>query len=189
MYNPHVQPPLPSDFLPLPTYPQRHVPYYLAPLWDDHLARRPTSTKETSAAIDPAIQIPQTLRQTLKKARAAKGLLQDLETEIRKFAESWERKQAALTADGFGDVLSKVGASSEKKSSEAVWDSSSEDEEIVFVGRGGRMLDMPASPKATYKKKEGLVDVQVRHEEDEEEVAREKLVFESPAADRGASFG
>ena len=120
------------------------------------------------------MHIPHTLRATLKRARAAKGLLQDLETEIRKFVVGWEEKQRVLREDGLGDVG--LG-----------WNDESEDEEIVFVGRGGRMLDVPASPKVTYRSRD-----RVEYVEEivaEAEVRKEKLVFDSLASDRGASFG
>lgn len=76
---------------------------------------------------------------------------------MRRFVVGWERKQAVLREKGLQDV-----------------GSDSEDEEIVFVGRGGAMLD--ARGKST-------------REEEEEEVRRERLVFDSLADDRSASFG
>ena len=173
--NPYAQPPLPSDFEVQPTHPHRPVPYFLAPLWDAKIATRHNAKakgQSTEATHNPTVQIPHTLRATLKRAKAAKGLLQDLETEVRKFVVSWEEKQRALKEEGLGDVG--LG-----------WDDDSEDEEIVFVGRGGRMLDVPASPKVTYRSRDRVEHV----EEAEAEVGREKLVFDSLASDRGASFG
>lgn len=64
----------------------------------------------------------------------------------------------------------------------------SSDEEIVFVGRGGRMLDTPPSPTVTYRRQDRAEYIEAAKER-EEEVQREKLVFESLAADRAASFG
>ncbi|MCJ1436706.1 hypothetical protein MMC27_006088 [Xylographa pallens] len=160
--NPHAVPPLPSDFLPHPTHPHRSVPYFLAPLWDVSRAQ-PTATKAT-VPHDPKAHIPTTLRATLKRAKAAKGLLQDLEESVRHFVACWERKQAILKEKGLHDI-----------------GDDSEDEEIVFVGRGGTMLDVPDSPGRGRKGRE--------EEERDEEVRREKLVFESAAEDRGASFG
>ena len=177
MSNPYAQPPLPSDFEVHPTHPRRPVPYFLAPLWDAKIAAHQDANakgQSTEAARDPTVQIPHTLRATLKRARAAKGLLQDLETEIRKFVVSWEEKQRVLKEDGLGDVGSG-------------WNDESEDEEIVFVGRGGRMLDVPASPKVTYRSQERIEYVE--EAEAEAEVRKEKLVFDSLASDRGASFG
>ncbi|MCJ1252024.1 hypothetical protein MMC30_009262 [Trapelia coarctata] len=174
--NPHAQPPLPSDYFPHPTHPRRQVPYFLAPLWDADLAKRKPSTtnpraRRQSSKADPAVTIPNTLRATLKRAKAAKGLLQDLETEIRKFVTSWEKKQQTLKEEGLEHAI----------------EDSSEDEEIVFVGRGGRMLDTPPSPKVTYRRQDRAEYIEA--EKEREEVARKKLVFESLAEDRGASFG
>ncbi|MCJ1403968.1 hypothetical protein MMC11_007191 [Xylographa trunciseda] len=160
--NPHAVPPLPSDFSPHPTHPHRSVPYFLAPLWDASRAAQPLPTN-TPVPHDPKAHIPTTLRATLKRAKAAKGLLQDLEESVRHFIACWERKQALLQERGLHDV-----------------GDDSEDEEIVFVGRGGAMLDVPDSPGRGRKERE---------QEEAEEVRREKLVFESAAEDRGASFG
>ncbi|MCJ1387328.1 hypothetical protein MMC18_000170 [Xylographa bjoerkii] len=161
--NPHAVPPLPSDFSPHPTHPHRSVPYFLAPLWDASRAQ-PLATKPI-IPYDPKAHIPTTIRATLKRAKAAKGLLQDLEESVRHFVACWERKQAVLKEKGLQDV-----------------GDDSEDEEIVFVGRGGAMLDVPDSPGKGRKGRE-------EEDELEEEVRREKLVFESAAEDRGASFG
>ncbi|MCJ1284489.1 hypothetical protein MMC26_003821 [Xylographa opegraphella] len=166
--NPHAVPPLPLDFSPHPTHPHRSVPYFLAPLWDVSRAQAPASKPTTPH--DPKAHIPSTLRATLKRAKAAKGLLQDLEESVRHFVAGWERKQAILKAQGLHDV-----------------GDDSEDEEIVFVGRGGAMLDVPDSPPRGRKGRED--DAEKEEEEEEEEVRREKLVFESAAEDRGASFG
>ncbi|MCJ1409652.1 hypothetical protein MMC19_003734 [Ptychographa xylographoides] len=175
--NPHAVLPLPSDWEVHPTHPQRSVPYFLAPLWDAEVRTRQAAarTKASSATAtqDPKARLPGELRAKLKHAKAAKGLLQDLEEEVRRFVAGWERKQALLRQKGLGDV----GADSE-------------DEEIVFVGRGGAMLDVPASPQVKRGKgKDGWERVDRDENIDEEHVKKEKLVFESAAEDRAASFG
>ncbi|KAL8793759.1 MAG: hypothetical protein Q9195_003701 [Heterodermia aff. obscurata] len=126
--NPWAQPPLPSDWEIHPTYPKHTVPYYLAPLWDTNLAARAleerqeqkNAHKSTSVEEQNAKRVPRELRGKFKKAKAAKGLLQDLEEQVRAFVKSWEEKM---------------------KNTEKDWDS--EDEEIVFVGRNGQMHDIP----------------------------------------------
>lgn len=128
--NPWAEPPLPSDWEVRPTYPVHSVPYFLAPLWDAEYARasqdrkkrsekakQPASKEEAAAA-----KVKQELRATLKKSRGAKGLLMDLEEEVRGFIEKWEEKQAQLEKEGLIEP-------------------DSEDEEIVFVGRNGAMSD------------------------------------------------
>ena len=111
-------------------------------------------------------RVAKELREKLKRAKAAKGLLQDLEEEVRKFVAGWERKQQRLAEEGLHDA-------------------DSDEEEIVFVGRNGQMHDMPPSPTA---KRRGAW-AEVEEEEDDDDVKREKLVFDSLADEHGASFG
>lgn len=133
--NPHAQPPLPSDWEVRPTYPVHSVPYFLAPLWDAEFKYKASSTSKNNkskAGEDPrahgsqedqaASRVPRELKAKLKKSRGAKNMLQDLEEEIRRFVESWEKKQKEMEEDGLIDA-------------------DSEDEEIVFVGRNGAMSD------------------------------------------------
>ncbi|KAK3719268.1 hypothetical protein LTR37_004487 [Vermiconidia calcicola] len=127
--NPHAAPPLPSDWeVPGPQY--RSVPYFLAPLWDAEYSRSVQQRKkEAEAAKVPmskedaqAAKVKQELKATLKRARGARGLLYDLEAEVRGFVEQWEAKQRQLESEGLIEP-------------------DSEDEEIVFVGRNGVMSD------------------------------------------------
>ena len=118
-----------------PTYPKHAVPYYLAPLWDADLAARKSAEKRREAAKqhgeakdESRGRVPKELREKLKKAKAAKGLLQALEEQVRKFVKDWEEKTVAVEKEPLPEV-------------------DSEDEEIVFVGRNGQMHDMPPSPK------------------------------------------
>ena len=164
MNNPWAQPPLPSDWEVHPTHPRRTVPYFLAPLWDAEMAARSVLAHQKHGTEDkskgPEIgagKVPKELREKLKKTKAAKGLLQDLEEEVRKFVKKWEEKEKQLVMEGLHDI-------------------ESEDDEIVFVGRSGQMHDMPSSPKSKKVK-------------EEEEIKRDKLVFDSLATDHGASFG
>lgn len=130
MDNPHAQPPLPEDWKVQPTYPRQAVPYFLAPLWDAEYARTSAerrkreerSKKPLNKEEAAAEKVCQELRAKLKKSRGAKGLLQDLEQEVRSFVEMWEEKERQLEKDG-------------------VIEPDSEDEEIVFVGRNGAMSD------------------------------------------------
>lgn len=128
--NPYASPPLPSDWEVRPTHPRQAVPYFLAPLWDAEYARSTQERKRrTDAAKAPASQeeaeaqkVAQDLRAKLKKSRGAKGLLQDLEQEVRGFVKQWEDKERQLEESG-------------------LIDQDSEDDEIVFVGRDGTMND------------------------------------------------
>ncbi|KAL8674821.1 MAG: hypothetical protein Q9168_000802 [Polycauliona sp. 1 TL-2023] len=163
--NPWAQPPLPSDWEVQPTYRKRSVPYYLAPLWDAQVAARENAEamkrkigNKDSAATGGNAKVPKELREKLKKTKAAKGLLQDLEEQVRNFVKDWEAKK-------------------HKPASVPKVDLDSDEEEIVFVGRNGQMHDVPQSPHA------------VMDDFDENDIRRDKLVFDSLADDHGASFG
>ncbi|KAL8726252.1 MAG: hypothetical protein Q9181_006121 [Wetmoreana brouardii] len=163
--NPWAQPPLPSDWEVQPTYRKHSVPYYLAPLWDAHVAARKSAEVKKREAAKSCPQatagngkVPKELREKLKKTKAAKGLLQDLEEQVRNFVKQW-------------DDNSKKPAPAPK------YELDSDDEEIVFVGRNGQMHDVPQSPHAA------------NDDFDEDDIRRDKLVFDSLADDHGASFG
>ncbi len=144
--NPYAQPPLPSDWEVHPTYPVRVVPYYLAPLWDAELAARSAAKKAQSKASARSSdgnqsdrKVPKELREKLKKAKGAKGLLQDLEEEVRIFVQTWEEKQKAAA-----EALTEPD--------------SDEDDEIVFVGRDGQMSDeKPSRESAERLEREKLI--------------------------------
>lgn len=163
--NPWAQPPLPSDWEVHPTYPKLVVPYYLAPLWDGDMAARSAaaqkkhgdSAKRSQGEDKNHAKVPKELREKLKKAKAAKGLLRDLEEDVRMFVTQWEEKEKMREKEGLHDI-------------------DSDEEEIVFVGRNGQMHDMPQSPRSK----------QINEDED---IKRDKLVFDSLADDHGASFG
>lgn len=165
--NPWAQPPLPSDWEVHPTYPKHAVPYYLAPLWDATAAARGVAEAKKQEAKDRGFQtaegvgrLPKELREKLKKKKAAKGLLQDLEEQVRSFVEQWGKH-----------------GQKQKPPPAPKPDLDSEDEEIVFIGRNGQMHDVPQSPHAA------------RDDFDEDDVRKDKLVFDSLADDNGAGFG
>jgi len=163
LHVPNIQPPLPSDWAVCPTHPVIHVPYYLAPLWDAGVRR---CAEESAAAKQEVINqrngkdinskphIAGQLRKRVKKSKGAKSLLVELEEEIRAFVVGWDRE--LKIARGMG------------KDEQGVVDS--EDEEIVFVGRDGRMSD----------EVRGCLN---------EELEKEKLVWESAEGERGGTFG
>lgn len=195
--NPYAEPPLPQDWEIRPTYPVRRVPYYLAPLWDaaefqraverNAKGRRNTrsSRKRHVAGVSPfeedAINISREVRGRLKHARSAKGLLQDLEEDVRSFLVRWNEKERRLREEGLHDApLSKTSLAIRPKDnslddSAIISDTEIEDEEeIVFVGRAGQVT----SDSPGRKKREA-----------EENLLSEKLVFEGLEEDKGAAFG
>jgi hypothetical protein len=98
-------------------------------LWDAGYARQSTERKMRADAAKAApkeeaaaAKVTQDLRAKLKRSKGAKGLLMDLEEEVRGFVGAWEEKARQLESEGLIDP-------------------DSEDEEIVFVGRNGAMSD------------------------------------------------
>ncbi|KAK5788658.1 hypothetical protein VI817_009616 [Penicillium citrinum] len=108
-------------------------------------------------------RVPKDLRLKLKHARAARGMLQDLEDEIRLFINKWNERQTLLRDDGLQDAPS-----------------DSEDE-IVFVGRNGQMHDSPERQEALQRLRKEMST----HDERD----GEKMVLESLVDDRSAGFG
>jgi hypothetical protein len=113
-------PPLPADWEVRPTHPVHAVPYYLASLWDAKMAEeaRQDRRRANDARAEEKCtigRVPKALKAKLKKSRGAKGLLQDLEREVRRFVETWEEKERKRAKD------------------DETPDADSEDDEIVFV--------------------------------------------------------
>ncbi|KAF1830727.1 hypothetical protein BDW02DRAFT_572728 [Decorospora gaudefroyi] len=157
--NPHAEPPLPKDWEVHPTYTVKHVPYYLAPLWDAGLKRQSherktaaqkSATKTGVVASKPTSPgvVPKELREKLKRSRGAKGLLMDLESQVRNFVSDWEHRERLA---GFPDT-----------------DPDSDDDEIVFVGRNGQTREA--------------------HDE-EARINKELMLFETPEEDVRGCFG
>lgn len=174
--NPHAQPPLPSDWEVRPNPNAQNVPYFLAPLWDTEFARR--AAKRKAEAAQPALsreeaaaqKVKRELRAKLKRAAGAKGLLQDLEEEVRVFVVQWEGKQRQLEEEGVIAESSSSSSSSEE--------ADSEDEEIVFVGRNGAMSDEKEKGKGKRREQRAGTTLE-----------KDKLIFQSLVDDHGASFG
>ena len=146
------------------------MPYYLAPLWDVHYAKmadRQSARKHAEKAVAEKHKVPKELRSKLKHARAARGMLQDLEDEIRVFIRKWNEKQLYLQKEGLQDAPESSISDSE--------------DEIVFVGRNGQMHDSPERKQRLQEMREELSF----HDERD----GEKMVFESLVDDRAAAFG
>ena len=162
--NPHAEPPLPRDWEVHPTYTPKHVPYYLAPLWDQGLNRQSTDRRSAALAqkasqktivTNPSAPgiVPKELRDKLKRSRGAKGLLMDLEGQVRGFVAEWHEKEREAAQLGVPT------------------DPDSEDDEIVFVGRNGHMNDVSPSSSAVLPAK------------------KELMLFDTPEEDVGGCFG
>lgn len=136
----------------------RRVQYSLASHWDEPRARAEREKIQQHRAKlmqeqDPFSHVPKELREKLRRARGAKGLLKDLEEQIREFVQKWDESQRQLEQDGLADV------------------DTSEDEEIVFVGRNGQTKEAQSngSPRSQAR--------------------RERMILDSLADDQSASFG
>ena len=186
---PNAQPPLPADWEVRPTHPVRSVPYFLASLWDERAAKRPSASRtKRNAAHDQnrhfaegiskeAARIQKELRAKMKKSKGAKNLLMDLEETVRAFIQTWEEKEAELERSG---AFENVGNSDSSSLDECVIESdSSDDEEIVFVGRDLATRDL--STKKTQKDEKQRMKA--------EELRRDILVYEGLLDDHGAAFG
>ena len=114
---------------------------------------------------EAAAGIPKEIRAKLKRAKAAKGLLQDLEESVRIFVRKWNEREIRLRQDGLHDV--------------PLTSDSEEDEEIVFIGRNGAMHE--SSGKQEKDKDEMDWD-------DNGTISTEKMVFDGPDTDKGAAF-
>ncbi|KAI5283298.1 hypothetical protein KEM52_003436, partial [Ascosphaera acerosa] len=103
------------------------VPYYLAPLWDAHYAKaaaakrererereREGRDKDARQGGDAAVAV-RDLRARLKHARAARGMLRDIELEMRGLIEECARARSASAA-GEGRSGSNAGSSSDTSS-------------------------------------------------------------------------
>lgn len=169
LHNPWAEPPSPHDWTIQPTYPRHNpMPYYLAPLWDVHYAKMADHHSARKNAQTPAKhRVPKDLRLKLKHTRAARGMLQDLEDDIRLFIRQWNEKQVFLASEGLADAPETEAEDSE--------------DEIVFVGRNGQMHD---APERQQKLQQIRAEMNLHHERD-----GEKMVFESLIDDRAAGFG
>ncbi|KAH8679048.1 R3H-associated N-terminal domain-containing protein [Tricladium varicosporioides] len=177
LHVPNAQPPLPSDWEVHPTYPVMNVPYYLAPLWDlrnesKSLSRSKSNAKRTKKGeTSEKGRVPQELRNKLKKSKGAKTLLQELEEEVRKFVHEYYNH--GKKKDESNSRPSSSGSDKTEDDFELV---SSEDEEIVFVGRNGSMTD------------QSRLQRQAERDAVERVLEGEKKVWESRVDEEGGGF-
>ncbi|KAJ5273559.1 Single-stranded nucleic acid binding R3H [Penicillium angulare] len=172
LHNPWAEPPSSKDWDIEPTYTRHNpMPYYLAPLWDVHYSRvadHDAARKNAAKAANTKYRVPKELRSRLKHTRAARGMLQDLEDDVRLFIRKWNEKRQYLASEGLQDAPD-FSASDDSE------------DEIVFVGRNGQMHDSPERRRTLEKLRQELS----MHDERD----GEKMVFESLVDDRAAAFG
>jgi hypothetical protein len=163
LHVPNAQPPLPSDWEVHPTYPVHSVPYYLAPLWDagiKHRAEEKRTSNQTRAGISSD-----------GKGRVPNELRQKLK----------KSKGAKSLLMELEEEIRRFVSEFERKERERERETGeekevdSEDEEIVFVGRAPNGVGVTMSDEDR-----GVV---------EEELQRERKVWNSLEGDKGGSFG
>ena len=159
LHVPNAQPPLPSDWEVHPTHPVHTFSYYLAPLWDQGFRQR---AEEIAAG---------KRRGTERRAgcQAQRGRVpQELKQKLKKskgaksLLQELEEEIRTFVKEWERRQMADDGKSEVEMESE--------NEEIVFVGRNS------------------MLSVEQRNSA-EEQLQREKLVFDSLADDHGASFG
>lgn len=141
LHVPNAQPPLPSDWQVRPTYPVLPtVPYAIAQYWDKGLRERVEERKAqfsvhrragkvvVSCEQQEVGKVPRDLRTKAKKTPAVKSWLRLLEEPVREF----------LVDAGVVNQAEEGGSDTE------------EDEEIVFVGRNGSMMDGKTFKRAQW---------------------------------------
>jgi hypothetical protein len=159
MHLPHIEPPLPTDWDVTPTHRVQHIPYQLAAYWDTKGGVRERveerKAKFTSTHTSTA-KVPESLRIKAKRTPAVKAWLRELEQPVRQFLV--ERGAAEEDSDSLD----------------------SEDEEIVFVGRNGRMDEPRPSPSPAWKR--------ARREKKSEGKVEEGMVIDELGDDESAPF-
>ncbi|EEH38831.1 hypothetical protein PAAG_08558 [Paracoccidioides lutzii Pb01] len=201
--NPWAQPPSAIDWQVQPTYPRRTVPYYLAPLWDSHFAAKEhskisggTRKDKQGPNSDFQSQITKELRLRLKHARAARGLLRDLEEEIRRFVGKYHENQTVAQDEVSEVTLPQLSHEERRKlqqdvgkenqnqnqNQKAEANSDSDDGEVVFVGRKAQMHNRRSCTERSEKSSNPEI---ARAKQKDSEM----MVFESLEEDRAARFG
>ncbi|PMD62506.1 uncharacterized protein K444DRAFT_610561 [Hyaloscypha bicolor E] len=160
LHVPNAQPPLPSDWEVHPTYPVHTVPYYLAPLWDAGVRHRAEEIAEEKKRLTSKRSGVEE-----QKGRVPQELRQKLKKSkgAKSLLQELEEEVRAFVKEFERREQEKDGRGEEVEMD-------SEDEEIVFVGRNGVMSD---EQRKTV----------------EEELEREKMIFDALEGDKGASFG
>ncbi|RFU76543.1 hypothetical protein TARUN_5707 [Trichoderma arundinaceum] len=188
MHVPNVQPPEPVDWEVHPTHPIHRVPYQLAQFWDHGVrqriadktsklqaARKKQQLKTGSATGLGVGEVPRDLREYTKRSPVVRTWVKALEEPVRQYMIDERRRRLDDQADHSNDE--DVDSAAEEMDSD--------DEEIVFVGRNGRMRDLQqkraaaAAASARYR---------MAHREVSQETVDSGLVFDSFGDDESAAY-
>ena len=140
MHDPNVQPPLPTDWEVHATHPVHRVPYQIAQFWDRGVrqsledktlklqAARKKQQLKTGRATGLGVgEVPRDLRESAKRSPVVKTWVRALEEPVRQYLCT--------------HVKVEEPAPPEEDVDSAAEQMSSEDDEIVFVGRNGAMRE------------------------------------------------
>ncbi|KAL6904258.1 R3H-associated N-terminal domain-containing protein [Trichoderma evansii] len=183
---PNVQPPEPIDWEVHPTHPIHRVPYQLAQFWDHGVrqriqdktaklqaARKKQQLKAGSATGLGIGEVPRDLRESTKRSPVIRTWVKALEEPVRQYmVNERQRRRADDQADDSHDE--DVDSAAEEMDSD--------DEEIVFVGRNGRMRDLQ------QKRAAAAAQYRMAHREVSQETVDSGLLFDSFGDDETAAF-
>ncbi|PTB53974.1 hypothetical protein M431DRAFT_482815 [Trichoderma harzianum CBS 226.95] len=189
MHVPNVQPPEPVDWEVHPTHPIHRVPYQLAQFWDHGVrqriqdktaklqaARKKQQLKTGSATGLGVGEVPRDLREATKRSPVIRTWVKALEEPVRQYmVDERRRKKAEDQADNGNDE--DVDSAAEEMDSD--------DEEIVFVGRNGRMRDLQEKRAAAAA---AAARYRTAHRQVSQETVDSGLVFDSFGDDESAAF-
>ncbi|KAM0258588.1 hypothetical protein ACHAQJ_003759 [Trichoderma viride] len=189
MHVPNVQPPEPIDWEVHPTHPIHRVPYQLAQFWDHGVrqriedktaklqaARKKQQLKAGSATGLGVGEVPRDLRESIKRSPVIHTWVKAIEEPVRQFmVNERRRRQSEHQADNSHDE--DVDSAAEEMDSD--------DEEIVFVGRNGRMRDLQQERAAAAA---AAARYRMARREVSQETVDSGLVFDSFGDDETATF-
>ncbi|KND93198.1 hypothetical protein TOPH_02456 [Tolypocladium ophioglossoides CBS 100239] len=171
---PNVQPPLATDWEVHPTHRVHPVPYQLAQFWDrgarqraeDKAAQLQAARKKQQRTAGSATglgagEVPRDLRETAKRSPAVRGWVRALEEPVRRFLAAEQDRRRQQDDDSAAEAVD------------------SEDDEIVFVGRGAAMSELWEKREARYK---------MARREVEHETVDSGVVFDSFGEGEGAAY-
>lgn len=186
---PNVQPPEPIDWEVHPTHPIHRVPYQLAQFWDHGVrqriqdktaklqaARKKQQLKAGSATGLGVGEVPRDLRESTKRSPVIRTWVKALEEPVRQYmVNERQKRRTEGQADDVHDEDVDVDSAAEEMDSD--------DEEIVFVGRNGRMRDLQQKRAAA-----AAAQYRMAHREVSQETVDSGLLFDSFGNDETAAF-
>lgn len=178
---PNVQPPEPIDWEVHPTHPIHRVPYQLAQFWDHGVrqriqdktaklqaARKKQQLKAGSATGLGIGEVPRDLRESTKRSPVVRTWVKALEEPVRQYMANERQRRRAE------EQRRQAGNDRDEDVDSAAEEMDSDDEEIVFVGRNGRMRDMQQKRAAA-----AAAQYRMAHREVSQETVDSGLLFDS----------